>query len=367
MVALTATATHLTRDTILSLLEMRNVYEIKESPNKLNLTYVVEYMDKDTELEFYFDWLTDELIQNKETTDRTIIYCQTIRQCGILYATIRSLMGNNMYVGDNRRNAIVEMLHSCTPIANKQNILESFQSENGTIRLLIATIAFGMGVDCKGVNRVIHFGPSKNVEAYVQETGRAGRDGRQSIAYVLYHGIMLNHVNMHVKSFINTKECRRKSLLKHFETISTYPDSSHLCCDNCAAQCKCGLQNCKSIRYPVTSHEKDKSTSREREVCPKQKKLVEEELRAYHKSLVMKLVGTTAMGDVKTLTNLNFMIGFSDHQISQVSENLNRIFTVDDVYQFVETWDRHHADRIISAISNVFNDIGPYQYSSCTL
>ena len=53
-----------------------------------------------------------------------------------------------MYAG-SEGNVLVEMLHSCTPAANKQNILHSFQSEGGSIRLLIATIAFGMGVDCK--------------------------------------------------------------------------------------------------------------------------------------------------------------------------------------------------------------------------
>ena len=78
-----------------------------------------------------------------------------------------------MYAGNNE-NVLVEMLHSCTPAAN--NILPSFQLENGTIRLLIATTAFGMGVDCKGVHRIVHFGPSKTVEAHVQETGRTGRD-----------------------------------------------------------------------------------------------------------------------------------------------------------------------------------------------
>ena len=67
-----------------------------------------------------------------------------------------------------------------TPVANKQNILVSFQSDNGTICLLMVTIAFGMGVDCRGGHRVIHFGPSKNVESYVQETGSTGRDGHQN-------------------------------------------------------------------------------------------------------------------------------------------------------------------------------------------
>ena len=192
MVALTATATKLTKETILSVLLMENPDEIKESPNKLNVTYVVECMKKDSDHEMYFGWLVDELRSKQASSPRTIIYCQTIKQCGIIYATIKGMLGNDMHLGNatDPTNVLVEMLHSCTPAANKDRILNSFQSVDGSIRLLIATIAFGMGVDCKGVHRVVHYGPSKNVESYVQETGRAGRDGHQSVAYILYYGIL---------------------------------------------------------------------------------------------------------------------------------------------------------------------------------
>ena len=62
-----------------NLLNMKNAVEIKESQNKSNVADVVQYMDKDMELEFYFGWLTDELKQSQEKTERTLIYCQTIR------------------------------------------------------------------------------------------------------------------------------------------------------------------------------------------------------------------------------------------------------------------------------------------------
>ena len=84
------------------------------------------------------------------------------------------------------------MLHSCTPASNKENILQSFQKEQGYIRILVATIAFGMGVDCKEVYTTIHFGPAKNVECYMQESGRAGRDGKHSTAYLPISGYAIN-------------------------------------------------------------------------------------------------------------------------------------------------------------------------------
>ena len=94
---------------------------------------------------------------------------------------LKALLGDSIYVdvhNKNVREVLLEMLHSSTPDSNKQNILESFQSSNGTIRILVVAISFGMGVDCKHVSRVIHFGPAKNAETYMQETGRAGRDGQ---------------------------------------------------------------------------------------------------------------------------------------------------------------------------------------------
>ena len=74
------------------------------------------------------------------------------------------------------------MLHSKTPEPVKDTILESFTKNDSLVRVLFATIAFGMGVNAKGVKTIIHVGPSKNLEAYVQESGRCGRGGEQSRA-----------------------------------------------------------------------------------------------------------------------------------------------------------------------------------------
>lgn len=58
-------------------------------------------------------------------------------------------------------------------LKNKEAVLTAFQREDSWVRVLVATIAFGMGVDCKGVHHTVHFGPSKNIEAYILETGQA--------------------------------------------------------------------------------------------------------------------------------------------------------------------------------------------------
>jgi len=122
MVALTATATKLTEDTI-----KKNPLDIKESPNKVNLTYSVIKMNKDCHLELFFEWLVEDIRTLKDKCDRTIIYCQTITQCGVIYGMNES--------------PSVEIFHSRTPNPNKKNILTSIKHEDGIISVLVATIA----------------------------------------------------------------------------------------------------------------------------------------------------------------------------------------------------------------------------------
>lgn len=71
-----------------------------------------------------------------------------------------------MYVG-NEENVFVEMLYFCIFVVNKQNIFYFFQFEGGLICLLIVIIVFGMGVDCKGVYRIVYYGLFKIMEVYV--------------------------------------------------------------------------------------------------------------------------------------------------------------------------------------------------------
>ena len=99
-------------------------------------------------------------------------------------------------------------------------------------------------------------------------------------------------------------------------------------------------------------------TAKGRNVTVEQKKAVEGNLIKYHKSLVMKLVNTVANGNVKTLTNLQFMVGFSKLQISQVLDNLEWIFALSDIFEVVEIWDRRHAQQILSVMNEIFKDIG---------
>jgi len=78
--------------------------------------------------------------------------------------------------------------------------------------MVIATTAFSMGIDCPDIRKVVHFGTPGSIEEYVQETGRAGRDGQPAKACLLY-GKPPKDASPKMKSYgTNTAQCRRKQL-----------------------------------------------------------------------------------------------------------------------------------------------------------
>ena len=132
------------------------------------------------------------------------------------------------------------MFHAGTPDSVKSHIIQEMGNAESHLRILICTIAFGMGVDSKGLHRSIHFGPSKSVEALLQETGRLGRDGKVSLAYILYNGMLCVNCDQQVKQLALTERCRSREIGKHFASFlpSNVPQGCE-CCDNCSQNCNC--------------------------------------------------------------------------------------------------------------------------------
>ena len=135
----------------------------------------------------------------------------------------------------------MELFAACTEKNIKDNILKMFVNPNGTLRIVIATIAFGMGLDCPNVRRVIHWGASNDVEAYIQETGRAGWDGEPAEALLYTVSKPGNQfIEESMKEYTKNNEmCRREILLKDFDGSVGVCTSSCSCCDVCESKCTC--------------------------------------------------------------------------------------------------------------------------------
>ena len=103
-------------------------------------------------------------------------------------------------------------------------------------------------IDCPDVYEIVHIGPPNDVDSYLQETGRAGQDGMQSVA-VLFQipGESKTQVEQDIKAYTkNASRCRREMLFKNFDVHIRKATSLCMCCDVCHELCKCGQCKIKS-------------------------------------------------------------------------------------------------------------------------
>lgn len=99
------------------------------------------------EINDYFGWLIDAIKEKGKDAERVLVYWQTVKQCASLYQLFADNRAKCMYSDKsfNSQKRLVEMLHSKTPESVKNTVLDSFRRENGLIRILLATVAVGMG------------------------------------------------------------------------------------------------------------------------------------------------------------------------------------------------------------------------------
>jgi len=98
-----------------------------------------------------------------------------------------------------------------------------------------------MGIDCSGVHQIIHIDPPSDLESYIQETGRVGRDGMQSVALLCKTNKEKHLDDNMIKYQSNETVCRRDLLFGLFDNyVRKYSGDLCMCCDICAKDCKCG-------------------------------------------------------------------------------------------------------------------------------
>ena len=127
------------------------------------------------------------------------------------------------------------MYTRASTIEMRELVLKSFTTAGCKLRIVIATTAFSMGIDCPDIHQVIHWGPPDDAEAYAQESARAGRDMMQATVCIL-HGKAEKHISSHMKEYCNNNTvCRRKLLFQDFLFQSECVDvPSEYCCDICS-------------------------------------------------------------------------------------------------------------------------------------
>jgi ATP-dependent DNA helicase RecQ len=227
LMALTATATERVRGDILEQLKLREPRCYVASFDRPNLTYRV--IPKSSPYEQLLEFLENR------PNDSGIVYCASRKAADSIAAKL------------NADGIPARPYHAGLEAKERAQNQEMFLRDD--VRVVSATIAFGMGINKPNVRFVVHYDLPKNIESYYQETGRAGRDGLPSDCVLLFSASDVVKQTRFIEEkgeaeariareqlrqmvhYAETRECRRTTLLRYF--AEEWPNEPCNGCDNC--------------------------------------------------------------------------------------------------------------------------------------
>lgn len=253
------------------------------------------------------------------------------------------------------RNRLFSQFHAQYPANEKERIIDDLITGRSKLRVIFATVAFGIGLDLKHIRHVIHIGVPYTIEEYFQEAGRGGRDGLPATAHIFYNSYDISSAKKNLseimKKYVSSPNCKREMILAHFGfTVPPRSGPDHECCDYHQKQCNC--DDCVVSSIPVVFYSMDlNKTDQDHHqhelpisliVDAKTRASIYEDLVNFR--LTLPGIGKSCVGSTSLVTGITLQL------IQDIVDNVSTLTCVEDIESTLPVFSHDIAVHVWSII-----------------
>ncbi|XP_068723416.1 uncharacterized protein [Montipora capricornis] len=365
LLGLTATATKKTRTDIIESLGMVNPVEILGNPDRPNICFSSSSRPDrgEDKLNEILVPLVESLKKERTKFPFTVVFgtLETISSC---YSFFSQAMGKEQYepIGapSKAENRLFTQFHAQYPIQEKERIIDSLTLGKSKLRVVFATVAFGVGLDLKDIRQIIHIGLPCTMEEYFQEAGRAGRDGLPSKAHIYYNSYDTSKARKHLSSvmrdYVQSKKCKREIIMGYFGFSPLPLDTAHACCDYHEKLCSCDdcvLSGVASLMAPALTDQAPPLSNDEVYPYPK---LNMEQIAKLNEELVKFRLSLPGHGRT-TIGSTSLSSGVTIKLIREVAENAHTFSSAEDIEKRLPFFSQSHAISVWNIVKQFLQKV----------
>lgn len=228
----------------------RNCKVIGIAPDRPNIFF--DLKPGKISIEKAFSWIINGIRSLRTSFPKTVIFVSDPIAASELYESFIVWLSGDAYVFPPcPKSRLVSMYTGPIGRLHQDFVLESFRRSDSVLRVVICTVAFGMGMDIPDIRNVVHWGHCDKVVSYWQEVGRVGRDGSQSSAYIypssssrddVFKAFRAVNFAQCIRLYFLSKLCPQGVGVEYLQALSSRPS-----CTCNLASCQCSNCNCCSV------------------------------------------------------------------------------------------------------------------------